>query len=138
MNSYVYKVNKQNLVGYHYGNWLDFFERSQPCPWGLEDVVCKDHHPQKGDRILCYQTNLKEILGTAVVVGYEKGKLVLQTTEGPFPRGVKITVLKKMDERIGNLEAFQQGLIRTLYPISNRDADHLLRTIKRFWMDAEE
>jgi hypothetical protein len=138
LNSYVYKVNEQNVVGYHYGNWLDFFNKPQPCSWGLEDVVCKDHRPQVGDRILCYQTNLNEILGTAEVVEYKMGKLILQKTEGPFPRGIKVAILKKIDKRIRNLEAFQQGLIKTLYPISNRDADYLLGTIKRFWMDAEE
>ena len=138
MDSYVYKVNQQNRVGYHFGNWLEFFERPQPCPWGREDVVCKDHHPREGDRILCYQTNFNEILGIAEVIGYEKGKLVLRATKGPFPRGMKMTDLKKIDKRIGNLEAFQQGLIKTLYPISNKDADHLLRTIERFWVDADE
>jgi hypothetical protein len=60
---------------------------------------------------------------------------MLHATEGPFPRGIKITDLKKIDRRIRELDSFQQGVIRTLYPISDDDADYLLNTIKRFWVD---
>jgi hypothetical protein len=136
MSTFVYKVNPKGGAGHYSGDWFVFFSRPQPCGWGLAEIVCTQCHPQPGDRIICYQTNMREVVGTAQVVGYRLGKLVLHATEGPFARGIKITELKKIDRRIRELDAFKQGLIKTLYPISDGDADHLLDTIKRFWVDA--
>ena len=100
--------------------------------------MCTQYHPQSGARVICYQFDIREVVGVAEVIGYQLGKLILQATEGPFPRGVKIGDLKKIDERIQNMNAFQQGLIKSLYPISDRDADYLLNRIKGFWMDADQ
>ncbi len=138
MSTFVYKVNPNGQVGHYVGDWFNFFDGPQPSAWGLAEVVCTQYRPEAGDRIICHQSNIREIVGTADVVGYDLGRLILQATEGPFPRGIKITVLKKIDERIRNLEAFQQGLIKTLYTISDSDADYLLNRIKGFWMDAED
>ncbi len=138
MSTFVYKVNPTGGAGQYSGDWFVFFSEPQPCDWGLAEIVCTQCRPQSGDRIICYQSNIREIVGTARVVGYRHGKLMLHATEGPFPRGIKITDLKKIDRRIRDLDAFQQGVIRTLYPISEDDADHLLSTIKRFWVDADD
>lgn len=138
MSSFVYKVNPRGEAGQYSGDWFAFFDEAQPCDWGLAEIVCAHWRPQRGDRIICYQSNIREIVGTARVVGYQLGRLVLHATEGPFPRGIKITDLRKIDRRIRELDVFQPGLIRTLYPISDGDADLLLSTIKRFWVDADD
>ncbi|GEM_PF-5708059 len=138
MSTFVYKVNPKGNIGLYAGDWFDFFDGPQPSAWGLAEAVCFHHRPKPGDRIICYQSDIREVVGTAKVVGYELGKLVLQATEGPFPRGIKLGDLKKIDSRIRNLNAFQQGLIKSLYPISDSDADYLLNRIKEFWMDADE
>jgi hypothetical protein len=135
MSTYVYKVNPKGAAGHYAGDWFVFFDEPQPSDWGLAEIVCSQYRPQPGDRIICHQSNICEIVGTARVVGYQVGRLVLHAMEGPFPRGIKITDLKKIDKRIRKMEAFQQGLIRTLYPIRDDDADYLLNTIKRFWVD---
>jgi hypothetical protein len=90
MSTFVYKVNPNGVVGHYVGDWFCFFYGSQPSEWGLAEVVCAHHRPEPGDRIICYQSNIREIVGTANVVGYHLGSLILQSTEGPFPRGVKI------------------------------------------------
>ena len=132
MATYVYKVNANQRVGSHYGDWRRFYEGDQPSTWGLVEIICRKNQPrpEPGDRIIAYQTNLAEVIGTANVVGYQLGKILLHADEGPFPRGVKVTELKKRDDRIGDLRAFQQGLIQTLYEIDDDDADHLLEAIK--------
>jgi DNA helicase II / ATP-dependent DNA helicase PcrA len=91
-----------------------------------------------GDRIICHQSNIGEVVGTTRVVGYHLGSLILQANEGPFPRGIKMRDLRKIDQRIHDMDAFKPGLIRTLYPISDRDADYLLNRIKGFWGDADD
>jgi hypothetical protein len=124
-------------VGKHVGDWFVFFDEPRPCSWGLAEIVCTECRPQPKDRVVCYQSSIGEVVGTARVVGYQFGHLILHAIEGPFPRGVKISELKKIDRRIHDLDAFRQGLIKTLYRISDGDADHLLNTIKRFWVDAD-
>ena len=138
MSAFVYKVNPRGGAGQYNGDWFVFFSKPQPCDWGLAEIVCAHCHPQPGDRIICYQSNIREVVGTARVVGYRLGQLILRATEGPFPRGIKITDLKKIERRIRKLDVFQPGLIQTLYPIGGGDADHLLNTIKRFWVDADD
>ncbi len=138
MSTYVYKVNSNGIVGSYVGNWFCFFDAPQQSEMGLAEIICRFHRPEPGDRIICHQSNIGEIVGTAEVAGYHLGYLMLQATEGPFPRGVKMRDLRRIDQRIHDMDAFKPGLIRTLYPISDRDADYLLNRIKGFWVDADE
>ena len=137
MSTFVYKVNPKGKIGHYVGDWFDFFYGPQPSEWGLAEVVCTQYRPEPSDRIICHQSNIGEIVGTAEVAGYHLGYLMLQATEGPFPRGVKMRDLRRIDQRIHDMDAFKPGLIRTLYPISDRDADYLLNRIKGFWVDAD-
>lgn len=130
MATYVYKVNANNRVGQHFGDWQDFFSREQPATWGLVEIICRHFRPVVGDRIIAYQTNLKRVIGTAEVVGYKLDRIVLRATEGPFEHGPKVTDLKKQYPRIGQLHAFQQGLVQTLYEIADDDADYLLAQVR--------
>ncbi|MFN0017760.1 MAG: hypothetical protein ACKVP0_05830 [Pirellulaceae bacterium] len=140
MSWYVYKCNSRSGEHQnHYGDWESFFTESsdgQPTSWGCADIVPKLKLLNPGDRVLAYQTDRNELLGSAEVEEWkvERGRdyVYLRPLVKLHHDGVKVRELKSADARIAEIWAFKTREIKTLYEISDEDAEYILNSGKEF------
>jgi hypothetical protein len=129
MRWWVYKCNNRDLpYQCAYGDWDDFDR--QGGHWGNIELIPQLGELSVGDRIIAYQTDRNELVGTTEVrqAFDKKGYLWL----GPLSRiGVKVRPLKKRDPRIAAIPAFKPGRVCTLYDITPEDAQRLLFAARR-------
>lgn len=125
-------IYKCNAVGHEYqsawGDWSDFFAGGRARQWGSTESTAQLAQATPGDTIIAYQTDRNELVGLARVARWrtrEKFKDLILQPLGTI--GVKVRPLKKRDRRVAQTPALRPGPIRTLYPISDQDAKHLLR-----------
>lgn len=126
MNWWIYKCNSsQRDYQKAYGDWRDFFNGGTKKEWGSTEWIPKLIQLKRGDMIIAYQTNRRELVGLAKVrqpCGIDP-RLYLDPIE---LIGKKVPPLKKNDPEIEAIPALQGGPIKTLYSISESDALLLL------------
>ncbi len=111
-----------------WGDWADFFKEGRTRKWGSTAWTPEIRRVRLGDTIIAYQTDRNELVGIATVVGLKQRGQYQDLMLKPLRRvGVKVRPLKRSDPRIAAIPAFKPGPIRTLYEISDKDADRLLR-----------
>jgi len=126
---WVYKCNSKNREYQNaYGEWKSFFIK----PWGVQEWGSTKDVPRlaqlsQGDMILAYQTDRNEFVGICRVAQFRNEHshrvLYLEPVEAV---GVKVRPLKLADPRVATIPAFQPGIIKTVYRISNLDVSVLL------------
>ena len=132
MQWYVYKCNSKNRDHQnHFGDWREFFEsaKGHVHRWGTSSIVPALEELLVGDKILAYQTDLNAIMGIVQVDHW----LEVDGRDYVFLRphlrlgtdGVRVRPLKS-DERIAEIHAFKTRQIKTLYEISEDDAQYIL------------
>lgn len=125
MQWWIYKCNSRNDPHQKaYGDWREFF-KDPSGDWGSSDLVPALDSLRKGDLVIAYQTNSNEIVGLAKVRQpcSKDTYLYLDRVE---VIGARVRPLKKASPKIAAIPALQQGPIRTIYEISDRDARLLL------------
>ena len=66
MSWWVYKNNSTNHTTERLqGDWHAFFDKNRPDEWGYDNHVPALRQVSVGDHILCYQSNLNELVGLA-------------------------------------------------------------------------
>ena len=127
MDWWVYKCNSKKLPHQKvWGDWNDFFNGGPNEDWGCAQDVPALAKLKKGDMIIAYQTDRKELVGVAQVrqsCQYDDC-LYLDPIE---TIGVQIPPLKLSDPKIAAIPAFKRGPIQTIYEISEVDAKKLLK-----------
>jgi hypothetical protein len=126
---WIYKCNgKDRDYQRAFGDWAEVFESTKAQWWGTTKIVPELARAAVGDTILAYQTDRNELVGIARVVAWKRqgqyNRLVLKPTR---TIGVRVRALKEANARVARIPALQPGPIRTLYPISPRDARTLLK-----------
>lgn len=113
------------------GDFPRFFADGEECEWGgkwafgARSRNYLDGDVGVGDQVICYQTNLRAIVGTAEVSKLTFGddaRLWLRPVKA-FDPGIRIHELKRKGGRyapLREMEAWRQGSISSLYPL---DAD---------------
>lgn len=131
MNYWVYKCNaRAPAYAGSWGDWWkDVFEPGTETRWGATTLKGVGDI-RLGDVLLAFQTDRNELVGTALVTGFEEDDeerhIVIEPTE--IIRA-KVRPLKS-DSRIGALSALAPGDIRTAYSIAHADALYLLRAAR--------
>src|SRR6266480_393804 len=125
---WIYKCNSR---GREYqravGDWSDFFISRRAQQWGSTEYVPELKAAKVGDRIIAYQTDTNELVGIARVVQWQRRGAHEHLILRPVAIiGVKVRPLKKAHPSVAGILALQPGPIRTLYPITQRDARTLL------------
>jgi hypothetical protein len=138
---WIYKCNSQKRKYQPaWGDWKVFFASGKPQQWGSTRWRIRGLEQAKpGHTIIAYQTDRNELVGLARVIRWRLRKgardLILQPLK---TIGVKVRPLKKRYPNIARIKALQPGEVKTLYPISTRDARRLLRAAGReFTVDAD-
>ncbi|MEX2306360.1 MAG: hypothetical protein WD738_02135, partial [Pirellulales bacterium] len=73
MAFWIYKCNSRNHPDQvAWGDWDDFFSGRTNGEWGSTEWVPKLAKAKRGDVVLAYQTNRKELVGIAEVVGLRR------------------------------------------------------------------
>ncbi len=123
---WVYKCNsQQHEYQRAWGDWKDFFS-GKYSRWGSSKWTPEIAKVRRGDILIAYQTNRNELVGIARVSQscerdtYLHLKVVMTI-------GVKVRPLKESNPQIAAIPALQGGVIRTVYDISESDAQRLLR-----------
>lgn len=128
MNYWVYKCNtKGTSVGNN--NWGDWEEEDgmlgdAPFGWGRIGQVPDIEVLKTGDMVIAHQSDRARLVGVAEVVGFRNGELMLRPAE---LLQVNMRKLKKKYADVGRIPAYQGGPIRSIYEISTKDAENLLR-----------
>lgn len=127
MNYWVYKCNTRGeAVGNNqWGDWKDVFDDSGGVSdWGDVSYIPDLARPKKGDRVIAHQTDRHMLVGVAEVLGLRNGEFRVR----PLERiGADMRALKKQHASVAAIPAYQGGPIRSIYDISNADAERLLR-----------
>ncbi len=133
MKSWVYKCNKQTK---HEGDWHLFFKHAYEM-WGSSEDVFDLSKLKRNDRVIAYQTDTKEIVGLAKVRQScnRDGYLYLKDRE---LINAKFIALKAADPEIAKIAAFHRGVPKTIYDISEAEAERLLAAAKAFGDDPLE
>lgn len=88
-----------------------------------------------GDRVICYQTDLREIVGVAEVSKLtfgEDARLWLRPVK-PIKPGIRVHELKRQGGRyapLREMEAWRQGVISSLYPLDADEARFMRQILK--------
>ena len=140
MNLWVYKVRNDPDTEYNaYGDWESVFaEPWRDHAWGgawassrADDKRIFDDEIERGDLVLAWQSDLSAAIGLCEVTGSQPSEhygldLVLRPVER-FSAPVKLHVLKRTTHpELQKVQALKQGLIRTIYPTSSKEARLLL------------
>ena len=129
MNYWVYKCNSKGeaLGNNNWGDWEDedaFGRGRSVFQWGNVANIPDLARPKKGDCIIAHQSDRHKLVGVAQVVGLRNGQFRLR----PLERiDADMRRLKKEHATVARIRAYQPGLYRTIYDISNTDAELLLR-----------
>jgi len=128
---WVYKCNSRNRPHQvMHGDWRDFFATMREKEWGSTQWIPALGAAQPGDTVLAYQTNLQALVGLARVVRLaRRGRFLHLFLRPTKVIGVKVPMLKRADNKIAAIHAFEPGRIATLYEISEPDARYLLRAM---------
>ena len=131
MSWWIYKCNSRQH-GYQnaWGDWSEFFFRGRSTQrWGKEEWTPSIAKLRQNDRVIAYQTDRNELVGTARVAqsSDRDGWLYLERLK---TIGVKVRPLKTADPAIAEISAFRPGPIMTVYPISSAEADRLLKAAR--------
>lgn len=129
---WMYKCNSLNRPHQPaYGDWRELFEDRTPKSWGRTEWVPDLARLSPGDGVLCYQTNRNQLVGVARVVHLRNvdGTQELWLEPGEA-LGVKVRPLKQADRAIAAIPALEQGPVRTIYEITDADANRLLRAAR--------
>ncbi len=132
---WIYKCNSRN-GGHqrHFGDWAEFFritETTKICRWGTTEIVPELEKLSVGDTIIAYQTDRNELVGVATVAEMRDCDPFVDVMLAPGESiGVKVRPLKKADAIIAKIAALQPGPIRTLYPITAKEAKHFLKVAR--------
>jgi hypothetical protein len=127
MDWWVYKCNSEKRPHQKvWGDWNDFFQGDPNEDWGCTKDVRGLAKLKKGDMIIAYQTDRKELVGIAQVRQpcQYNGCLYLNPIE---IIGAKLPPLKKSDPKIAAIPAFKRGPIQAIREISEADAKRLLK-----------
>jgi hypothetical protein len=132
MAYWMYKCNARKLPYQRaWGDWAEFFNAGKVDEWGSTEWIPQLREARRGDVVLAFQSDRNELVGVARVVGQRRAgrfsALLLRPVE---QLRVKVRPLKEQNPRIRVIPALQPGIIRTLYPISARDARALVRSAK--------
>jgi hypothetical protein len=124
---WVYKCNsRENPYGAG-GDWREFFDRraagGKAARWGLTTVIpdLSELNPQ--DMVFAYQTNRNELVGLVRVVRRDGEEVHFEAVE---EFGVRVRPLKSAYPAVALIPAFAPGPKKTIYPISESDAQVLL------------
>lgn len=124
---WVYKCNSDEHEHQRVsGNWLAFFNGGTNGQWGSTQDVPALGQLKRDDMIIAYQTNRNELVGLATVRQSCDRDTYLYLT--PIETiGKKVRPLKKADSSIAAIPALRQGVVKTIYDISEADAQRLLQ-----------
>lgn len=151
---WVYKNNARNDSHQSsYGNWMDFFAKSQGLPGRLGNGAQVSRISREaifamnpGDSVLCWQSDKRSALGLTVVSemsdyvdaqGRMEREIYLKTYR-EFAEPVKLLEIRKRDPRLACVRAFKQGNVRTIYPTSTAEAEAILAACGQTWPTAVE
>jgi len=140
-----YKTNSTNQPYQSgWGDWKRVFESRQPREWG--GTWCTKHPTsrkifeedlRKGDLVVCYQTDRREILGICRVVGFKnrprgskKGRNVMLRPIEEFPSPVKIHALKQELRELREIRALKPGPMMAIQELNKKEASLLLSVCK--------
>ncbi len=127
MSWWVYKCNSKNdSHQVCFGDWEPKFKTEKAFYFGTTELLPKLAQLAQGDKVLAYQTDLNELVGVTVVEKWkQRGQyqdLYLKVIERI---GVKVRPLKD-DPKVAAIHAFKTREIKTVYEISDSDAEYLL------------
>lgn len=130
MRWWVYKCNS-NKEYYQsaFGDWDWLFIDDPLRHWGSSDWIPDLAKLKKGDMVIAYQTNRNELVGVARVrQACEKDNYLYLTPLETIR--IKVRPLKKMYPVINDIPAFKAGPIKTIYDITEADAQKLIKVAK--------
>ena len=141
MNWYVYKCNSKRNVGPYSEDWRRFFDsvansKDGTASWGSDEFV-DIGRLRPGDAILAYATDSNSLIGHLTVVRWDRDENGLYESVYLRPKlrlghdGVKVRPMKKIDEKIAEIDAFKTGRIMTLCDITPAEAKYLLKVAKK-------
>lgn len=142
MSVWVYKCHYDSpAFASSYGDWLDFFSDPKDGSWGgewstkspvSENIV--KNLMKKGDTIVAYQTDRKEIVGQCKVQAMKDtkdGKAIYLTPIEQYYPPIKIHDLKRKNRQLLKIKAFKQGPLQALHPIAMQELRFILNAYKR-------
>jgi len=129
MNWWVYKNNSTNHTTDRLkGDWYDFFDANRIDEWGYDTYVPALGQVAVGDHIVCYQSNLNELVGLAVAERWRTARDHRELWLKPLRRiEIKVRPLKKRFPGVARIDAFRPGPVRTLTAISQAEVEVLFR-----------
>jgi hypothetical protein len=128
----MYKCNARNAP-YQVvrGNWAEVFASPEPVEWGSTEWVPALNDARVGDLVLAYQTDRNHLAGVAKVHAWKRRGKFRDLILRPLERiEARVRPLKQADPAIAKIPALQPGPIRTLYKVSQADANRLLRAAR--------
>lgn len=132
MAYWMYKCNaKQTDYAVDSGDWEYVFGPMETSSWGNTGDVPQLGELEVGDTLLAYQTDKNSLVGIARVAYWQKGEVFVQPLRRIGERGVKVRPLKKKDPKVDAIPALQGGPIQTIYAMTPKEVDTLLRAAAR-------
>jgi hypothetical protein len=142
MSVWVYKCHYDSpAFASSYGVWLDFFSDPKDGSWGGEWSTKSPASQntirnlmKKGDTIVAYQTDRKEIVGQCKVKAMKDtkaGKAVYLTPVDQYYPPIKIHNLKKKNRQLLKIKAFKQGPLQAVHPIAMQEFRLILNAYKK-------